>query len=275
MLTYGNSQWGSPVIAIANRWLRWVVFSCAIATMSTQWGWTGRPFWIIALIAFLLWFLLESIYTWIMVAALSRSPIPLFPKFKSNDKGDEWPAHKNFITIRDWLRSNGYKKLKSVRAELEDSVAIRSTIYQDEQAMTRLQVLFFPQRAGNVTACYILSSKSANGDYFITDNVFLPFGGFYPENWYILRKPLIRSIERMIRLHRRRLKGQEVLCWSEEDALDDINRQQSKLEQTNVQSGFLTPYNQQDEFGRLSKEGRYRIWKEIWLLNYFGITVQY
>ena len=246
-----------------------------VATLVTHFGWTGRPYWAIAAIAFLAWFLLESIYTWIVIAALSHSLIPLFPKFRTNDKGDEWPAQKKFIAIRDWLRSNGYRKLESVKAEIEDAVSIRSTIYQDDAGTMRLQVLFFPQRAGNVTACYIVSSKTVTGEHFLTDNVFLPFGGFFPENWYIVRKPLIRSLECLIRLHRRRLKGQELLLWSDEDVLSDINQQQSKLEQTNLEFGFLIPHNQQDELGRLTKEGRYRMWKEIWLLNYLGVTVRY
>ena len=275
LISYGNLQWGSPLISIVNRWLRWIVFSLVVATLVTRFGWTGRPYESIAVIAFLIWFLLESVYTWIMIAFLSRSPIPLFPRFKTNDKSDEWPVQKKYIAIRDWLRSNGFKKLESIKTEIEDSIAIRSTIYQDNEGMIRLQVLFFPQRAGNVTACYIVSSKTVTGDYYLTDNVYLPFGGFYPENWYIVRKPLIRSLERIIRFHRRRLKGQELLLWSDEDALADINRQQSKLEQINLQLGFLTPHNQQDEFGRLTKEGHYRIWKEIWLLNYFGMTVHY
>lgn len=266
-------EWGSLYVSILNRWLRWIVFSLMMAALSTKFGWTGRPFLSIAIIAFLAWFLLESIYTWIMVSALSRSPIPLFPKFQANSKGDEWPAQRKFIAIRDWLRNNGYKKLESVKAENEDS--IRSTIYQDEQGIVRLQVLFFLQRAGNVTVCYLLSSKSVNGDYYLTDNVFHPFGGFYPENWDIVRKPLVRSLERIVRIHRRRLKGQELFLWSDENALDDINRQQHMLEQINLQSGFLIPHHQQEEFGRLTKEGRYRIWKEILLLNYFGITVGY
>lgn len=275
LISYGNVQWSSPAISIANRWLRWFVFSLVVATLSTQLEWTDRPFWLIAVVAFLAWFLIESIYTWIIIAALSRSPIPLFPKFRTNTKGDEWPAQKKFIAIRDWLRSNGFRKLESVKAEIEDSISIRSTIYQDEKGAIRLQVLFFPQRAGHVSACYILTSQSVSGERYLSDNVFLPYGGYYPENWYIVRKPLVRSLERMIRLHRRRLRGIELEPWSEDDPLTDLNQQQSQLEQTNLQFGFLIPPHLQDEYGRLTKEGRYRVWKEIWLLNYLGITVEY
>jgi len=275
LVGYGNSHWGIPLIAVVNRWLRWVVFSLLIALLVTRMEWAARPFWSITAIAFLGWFLLESMYTWIVISALSRSPIPLFPKFRPNDKGDEWPAQKKFIAIRDWLRSNGFKKLESVKAEIEDPISIRSTIYQDVDNTIRLQVLFFPQRAGYVRAAYILSSRTTTDEYVLTDNVHLPFGGFYPENWFIVRKPLMRSLEHLMRLHRRRLKGKALQHWSDEDPVSDINRQQAKLEQANLQLGFLIPHNQQEGFGRLTKEGRYRIWKEVWLLNYFGMTVQY
>ena len=42
-----------------------------------------------------------------------------------------------------------------------------------------------------------------------------------------------------------------------------------------IQSKFIDDAFHQhmhDEKGRITWEGRYRVWKEIWLLNYFGIA---
>ena len=39
--------------------------------------------------------------------------------------------------------------------------------------------------------------------------------------------------------------------------------------------GFLFPMNLRDEYGKITWEGRYRVWKEIWLLNYFGKAFSY
>ena len=56
------------------------------------------------------------------------------------------------------------------------------------------------------------------------------------------------------------------------DPVDDINRQQGVLERINIEAGFLVPPHLQDEMGRITWEGRYRVWKEVWLLNYFGMA---
>jgi hypothetical protein len=43
----------------------------------------------------------------------------------------------------------------------------------------------------------------------------------------------------------------------------------------NTELGFLHGHQDREEYGKISKEGRYRVWKEIWLLNYLGRTVGY
>ena len=42
----------------------------------------------------------------------------------------------------------------------------------------------------------------------------------------------------------------------------------------NTDMGFLLPPYLREEHGKFTSNGRYRVWKEIWLLNYFGLTVQ-
>lgn len=281
LVSFGNLNWRVPVIGILNRWLRWVLFAVGLAVFSHAFGWSDRPFWMIALIAFIGWFLIETMYNWLVIAAISKSPIPLFPKFGPNREGDEWPAQRKFIAIRDWLRSQGFKKLQAVKAEFAQSLSIRSTIYQEGNGETRCQILFFPQRAGAVNVAYILSTNTTDGRRIVSDNIFLPFGGYYPDTWDIRRKPLIRRLQPLIRFHRRRLhelglNGVKVQPWDpDEEPVVELNREQQALERLNRQLGFLMPTDLQDEFGRLTQEGRYRLWKEVWLLNYLGITMTY
>lgn len=278
LVSFGNLNWRVPVIGIFNRWLRWLLFAAGVAAIATEFGWTERPFWLVALTAFLGWFLLETMYNWVLISAISRSQIPLFPKFGPNTDGDEWPAQRKYITMRDWLRGQGFKKLQSVKAEFHEALAIRSTIYQEGNGDTRCQILFFPQRAGAVNVAFILTSTTEDGRRIVTDNVFMPFGGYYPENWDICRKPIMRRLPQIIKYHRRRLHELEakVAPWAEDDQpVHDLNREQQLLERLNRREGFLMPTDMEDEHGHLTQEGRYRLWKEVWLLNYLGLTVQY
>lgn len=277
VVSYANSRLHSPLLGIANRWLRWFLFAFTVAAAAKHYGWSERPFWVLAGVAFLGWFLLETLWNWLEVCALSKSPIPLFPRFRRNSEGDEWPADKRFILLRDWLRSTGFKKLESMKADLIKDFVIRSSIYQDEQGLVRLQVLFFPRGMSSHEVSYVLITKTEEGERVITSNLTMPFGGFYPEKWFMVRKPLMRSLDKLLRYHRRRLlhEGVNVQLWEDDAPLDDLNRQQTNLEIVNLQSGYLLPREFQEEHGRLTFEGRYRLWKEHWLMNYFGRTVGY
>lgn len=277
LITYGNVNWNQPLVAIFNRWMRWIVTSALVASMAIDFSLTGRPYWLIFVTAFLGWFLLETAYNWAIISALSRSPIPLFPRFQKNSGGDEWPATKHFILLRDWLRTQGFHKLDSIKASLDDTVAIRSSIYQNKEKTMRCQIMFFPARSTRMSVSYVISTMTQEGELVITDNVYLPFGGYYPDNWFIERKPLCRSLCRLIKYHKRRLQREavNVAPWDDDDPMEELNRQQRTLEQINLQYGFLNLPEHQEEHGRITGEGRYRLWKEIWLLNYFGSTVAY
>ncbi|HXA81223.1 MAG TPA: hypothetical protein VNV14_08125, partial [Opitutaceae bacterium] len=57
--------------------------------------------------------------------------------------------------------------------------------------------------------------------------------------------------------------------------LADLNAQQYGLEQVNTELGFLFPRADREEHGKITYEGRFRVWKEILLLNYFGRSARY
>jgi hypothetical protein len=43
----------------------------------------------------------------------------------------------------------------------------------------------------------------------------------------------------------------------------------------NTELGFLHPQGQREDEGKFTAAGRYRVWKEIWMLNYLGRAARY
>lgn len=271
-----NQQRASPLLGIINRWLRWAVMAGGLALISRHFGWSERDFGTLFAVFLLVWFLLDCIYRWLAIHAMSVSPLPLFPRFIVNQAGDEWPVQSRFLTLRDRIRSAGFKQVQSVRAEVATSLYVRASIYQNEGNTIRLQVAFLPQPAGGVIACLHFSTRLEDGRRLVTDNHHLPFAGFYPENWHIERRPHTRSFARLFSRHRERLNaaGSPAEIWTSEP-VSDLNAQQIELERLNTELGFLYPSNLHEEHGRISHEGRYRVWKEMLTLDYFGKAARY
>ncbi|CAA6693417.1 MULTISPECIES: hypothetical protein [unclassified Lentimonas] len=265
---------GIPMFVVVSRWLRWVLFGGIFAYVLKTFEISYRPDWVHFVTGLAIWFMLETGYYWIAIKALSRSEIPLFPSFKINLDGDEWPADPLFIEVREWLREQKFKRLSALKAELFEGTFLRASIYESADQLTRLQILFIPKSKGGASACYTLSTNGENDRRLITDNLFLPFGGYYPEGWNIMRKPLIGSLKRLLKLHRQRLiKSSMTLIPFEDEPLEELNDQQRILERLNLETGFLTPRQFQEEIGKISYDGRYRLWKEMWLLAYLGRSV--
>ncbi len=271
-----NQRHASPVIAIINRWLRWIIFATGAAKVSTDFGWIDRSYGVLVAIFFLIYFLIETMYRWLEIRAISVSPLPLFPRFSVNTSGEEWPTHPRLLRMRDWLRAQGFKQVQALKAEIAPGIHLRVSVYQDQDATLRIQVMFLPQPSGAISVCHVLSSQTVNSYRYVTDNLYLPFGGFYPEQWLVERNPWRRSLAGLVARHRARLKraGESLIPWTS-DPLVDLNAQQRELEQVNTALGFLLPHAEREENGKMTTEGRYRVWKEIWLLNYLGRSVRY
>ncbi len=271
-----NQRMASPLVAIFSRWLRWLIFGFGFAKIVVDLGLSGRPYWVLVAVFLLSYLLIETVYRWLEIKALSISPIPLFPRFAVNASGEEWPTQSRLLKERDWLRGNGFKAVQSLRAEIAPSIYLRASIYQDSSNKLRVQVLFLPQPGGNIVMCASMASQNADGTRYVTDNLYLPFAGFYPENWMVDRQPWRRSLEALLKRHRTRTdKDTEPLQAWETEPLADLNAQQHALEQINTELGFLFPHHERDEYGKMTSEARYRIWKESWMLGYFGRSSRY
>ena len=276
LLLYLNLRLASPLLAIPIRWLRWILFTLFVAEVSWRSGWIDRPYWVLLASSFLLWLLCESGFNWLRVSAISLSPLPLFPKFSVNSGGGEWPTNRRLLKVRDWLRANQFTTVQALKSEIGGGIWLRVSVYQNPEKTVRLQVAFLPQENGAITVCYSLSSETQGGRRFVTDNFFLPFGGFYPEKWFVDRSPWRRTLPSMLAYHLKRLKtaGETGVPW-ETDPLEDLNRQQQQMEHINTQLGFLVPNAEREEHGKITPEGRFRVWKEAWLLDYFGLPTRY
>jgi len=276
VLFYLNLRVASPLLAIPIRWLRWILFAIFVAQANERFEMIDRPAWVLGAAAFLGWFLVESGFNWLRVSAISLSPLPLFPKFVINTSGDEWPTHRRLLKVRDWLRAEGFTPLQALKAEVGGGIWLRVSVYQNRERTLRLQVAFLPQDTGAITVCYSLATETQGGQRYITDNFFLPFGGFYPEHWLVDRNPWRRQLPAMVAAHQRRIAraGEVPVPW-DGDPLNDLNRQQVLMDQINTELGFLLPLGEREEHGKITPEGRFRIWKEAWLLDYLGLAARY
>ncbi len=271
-----NQRVASPVLSIADRWLRWLVFTFGAAQLCVDFELIDRPFWAVALAFFLVWFLGETLYNWLAIAAHSLSPLPLFPRYAINTSGEEWPVQSRLLKTREWLRAQGFRQVQALRAEIGGGVHLRVSIYQDAQSSLRVQVTFIPQASGAISVCYAVTSMAADGSRYLTDNLYIPFAGFYPENWFVERAPWRRSLPRLIARHRARLaKAKVTPAPFETEPLSDLNAVQHELDQLNTELGFLHPHAEREDLGKFTHEGRYRVWKEIWMLNYLGRAARY
>ncbi|HEY3757789.1 MAG TPA: hypothetical protein VGL42_16665 [Opitutaceae bacterium] len=271
-----NQRIGSPVLSIIDRWIRWIVFAIGAAVLCQTWHMIDRPFWSLCVAFFLFWFLGETLHSWLAISALSLSPLPLFPRYAQNVSGEEWPVQPRLLRIRTWLRSQGFHPEQALRAEIGGGIYLRVSVYQDALGSSRIQITFLPQPNGAITVCYAITTPVADGTRVVTDNLYIPFGGFYPEQWLVERRPWARSLPSLLKRHRARVGStrQPPLTFAQEPLME-LNAVQNELDRLNTEMGFLNPHNQREDHGKISQEGRYRVWKEIWMLNYLGRSARY
>jgi hypothetical protein len=271
-----NQRVASPLLSIIDRWLRWFVFAFGAAQMCLDFELIDRPYWVLVVVFFVVWFLAETLYNWLAISALSVSPMPIFPRYAVNASGEEWPVQPRLLKTREWLRSEGFRQVQALKAEVGSGVHLRVSIYQDAQATVRVQVTFLPQANGAISVCFAVTSLTADGRRYLTDNLYIPFAGFYPENWFVERAPWRRSLPRLLARNRTRLlKANAVAVPFTVEPLTDLNSAQHELDQVNTELGFLHPHHEREDLGKITHEGRYRVWKEIWMLNYFGRAARY
>lgn len=271
------SRLGNPLPLIFGRWTRWLFSGLGAAYLLKLTGWLEQPFAALVVVCLLGWFLIESTYVWLAVKALSNGAVPLFPRYEAGDRSSQWPSTPRFIALRQWLRQEGFSKLAHLQSFFGDQLLAQMYIFQSSDQTLRLHILFISNYRGVVTDSCECISITRDGRRIVTDNLFLPFGGFYPENWFIERKPWTRSIQALKQRHLARLDAVSSPAQPIKEDPEDMIRKDSKtLERLNLELGFLeyAEHNEGTGIG-VSPAGRYRLWLEIWTLGYFGIARRY
>lgn len=259
-------------LVLLNRWLRWALFGFGVAYLLREWGGSERPYWALAPGAMLGWILVESVYTWMAVRALSLSAIPVYPDYRETSGEVKWPVAKAYVRVKDEIRDLGFRPEAHLAADLGGSLSMGSILYFNEDRTVRLQAIFAP-RANGRPALFLVFACAAGESRWITDNVWLPFGGVFPASWSVDRRPFLFSAAKLFRRHQANLAR-----WKaepepfEDDASDVLNDEQDTLDRVGTDRGILVPRGQRPEFGKLTGDGRYRIWKQILLLNYLGLV---
>lgn len=275
-LSFVASRQGSPVLAILGRWARWGFIAVLCAGTIRLFGWSAYPLTVLLGVSFLGFFLLETLYNWVAISALSRSNLPLFPRYEESESGEQWPSEPAFISLRDWLRANGFQREQALAATLAENTLMRISCYASADKTIRLQILILPNERGRSAVCASFISSTKSGRVLLTDNIFLPFGGFYPENWDVERRPWMRSVSKIFERHKARLDAAaEPLQPYTLAPIDQIRKDQHTLESLNQELAFLHAPHEQEDLGRLTTAAKARVWQEVWTLAYLGLPLDY
>jgi len=264
----------SPVNKLIVRWIRFFFIGIYAAIAFKLTVFTGVPFWRLFVMGLLAWAFIDTGYLWIYILAWDKSELPLFPAIREVEKVD-WPANTRFFLIKDWIRENNYSEIGCFHYLYEDEVLQQLVVYESPDKTVRLQVIIVTDVTGVILDQVVFSSVTEDGRVIITDNVFMPFGGVYPENWSVRRFPPVRKIQSIAKYHQNSVSaGGSICCVKyEEDAKAWIQDMQNTLERENIEAGILNYRRDRNEFGKMTGEGRYRIWKELLILNYLSISL--
>lgn len=261
------------IIRLFSHWARWLTFACAFSLMLTYFEWSNRADWVHFISGLAAWFILETLYYKISIHMLNISEMDLFPKYKNDTNENLWPINKEVLKIKDLLSQEGFKEEETLKAEIIAHLVIRQAVFLDETHKVRLNVLFIPNAKNEIKLFYSLFSQKTSGEYLLTDNQNMPFGGYYPDHWTVNRYPISHSLKKLLKKHREAMSESEGE-WSEleGDIRTKSNRLQWELEKKNREMGFLNEPNREDK-QQISSEGCFRVWIEMWLLAYFGKTL--
>ena len=261
------------IFKLISHWFRWLTFAFAFSLMLTFFEWSSRPDWVHFISGLAIWFILETLYYKISIHLLNISEMELFPKYKNDTDNNLWPNDKSILKIKELLRKEGFKSEETLKAQIVVHLIIRQAVFLNEDQTIRLNVLFIPNAKNKIQLFYSLFSLKSDGECLITDNQNMPFGGFYPDHWTVNRFPVCHSLKKLLNKHKEAMRTARG-TWSqiEGDILTKTNRLQFELERKNREMGFLNEPNQEHAH-RISSEGCFRIWTEMWMLAYLGRTL--
>ena len=201
-ITHLSKQLPIRIIRLFSHWARWLTFACTFSLMLTYFEWSNRADWVHFISGLAAWFILETLYYKISIHMLNISEMDLFPKYKNDTNENLWPINKEVLKIKDLLSQEGFKEEETLKAEIIAHLVIRQAVFLDETRKIRLNVLFIPNAKNEIKLFYSLFSHKTSGEYLLTDNQNMPFGGYYPDHWTVNRYPISHSLKKLLKKHR-------------------------------------------------------------------------
>lgn len=265
-----RTQW--RVLGIPIRWCRWILFSLFVAYLANGFGLTERPWWVVAVCAAGLWFFGETGYNWFIIRTLNTAKKTFTPHFIQENTELPWPKTQRGIADRDYLRQAGYTEATTFVVKNMRTIYLKGAVYLNPESTVRLCVFFIANKT-NWLQYYIVQSVGHDGALLLTDANPVAFGGEYPKNWQVKRMPFTHTLATLLRAHQQwtlKYRTQPVLSG----IIEDLNAQQVELQRFNEQNGYLNTEARRDTEGQLTPHGRYKLWKAMWILDYFGIFVR-
>jgi|GEM_PF-3181626 len=269
-VSYANAKFFvSPRLFVISRILRLLAGGLAIGWFLRMLAVPDGQILMLAAGGCLIYLLFESALYWLELKSANLDRPSLFARFA--EVPSAWSPEARFLKLKREIEKEGFSKCGASAAVLGDGVSILSTGFISQDRKTLLNVSFLPFAA----AAYAVASSAVSfardgGEVYYTDGVFMPFGLSFPPNYKVRRLPLGGANPlKLLRKHAKLVKG-AALAEISETPLEIQNKIYADIEAQASADGLLNAPSDRDEYGVLSSEGLYRVWKSIFTLNYLG-----
>lgn len=262
----------SPTVQVCMRWAMRLTTCMFITSVIFMFGTNPQlhPFWAIYLSSCLGYFLVESIYVWILIRIYSHIDFPLFPRFLPESDTIVWASGKHAQSVRSMIEKAGFKFSETLAIKSETISIMISPIFYSKRGHIRLQVLFPGFQKARSLISFILTTYLRNGTILVTHNIQSPAAIFFVPP-FKARFYNIASIKALINIHKRRIKKhlKNAFCLSGENCQQVINHEQLLLEESNLANGNCTQIDGYSNVN-LSFSGRYQLWVSVLRMSYIG-----
>ena len=249
-------------LCLLKRWTRCFFFSLAIALILDSLL-PERRFEALLVGGFLLFFLGESLFYWIQLSVFNAAGLPLFAKYEPAENA--WLSAKKYVLLKRSIEKLGFKKCAAYKSEIE-GIETFATCFENAEKTVGLSVAFVPYTRKMYLTEFGYYSVLADGSRICTDSSSLPFGLEYPPNWRVERHPCVSSPSKLLKIHMSRLKAREEAAVRLPDT-PNINAELGEVEMTCRKCGLTNPPTSSGG-GILTPKGKYRLWKDMILVNF-------
>ncbi len=255
-------------LRVLGRWTRCLFSTVAIAVV-LDYLFPGRPSGALLSGSFLLFFLVESVFYWIQLTVFNTSGIPLFADYRRVENA--WINGRKYSALRRRIENLGFRECAAFKSETE-GIETFVTCFNNGEKNVGLTVAFIPLGGGEYTAEFGYHSVLADDSRICTDSSSVPFGLEYPQKWDVERHPCIGDPSKLLKIHASRVKarGGETVPLPD---IPDVNAEQKEVEAQCEKSALTNPPAFRDR-GILTYEGKYKLWKDMILVNFLPFFVR-